>query len=45
MYENAGFIREGAERDAILRDGVFHTQSRWSLLADEWGARPSSRIK
>ncbi len=36
MYEKAGFVREGIERDAILRDGIFHSQARWSLLANEW---------
>jgi RimJ/RimL family protein N-acetyltransferase len=36
MYRGAGFELEGTEREAILRDGVFHSQSRWSLLAHEW---------
>lgn len=38
LYERAGFVREGIERDAILREGVFHSQARWSLLATEWSA-------
>ena len=42
MYESAGFVREGIERDAILRNALFHSQSRWSLLAPEWRARCSS---
>jgi len=39
MYQHAGFALEGCEREAILRDGVFHSQSRWSLLAHDWRAK------
>ena len=36
LYAKAGFVQEGIERDAILREGIFHSQARWSLLASEW---------
>jgi RimJ/RimL family protein N-acetyltransferase len=39
LYAAAGFVREGVERDAVLRDGAFRTQHRWSLLHHEWLAR------
>ena len=38
IYRRAGFAPEGTERDAILRDGIFHSQARWSLLRHEWDA-------
>lgn len=38
LYGKAGFLPEGTERDAIFRDGSFHSQVRWSLLAREWHA-------
>ena len=44
MYEKAGFVREGIERDAILRDGTFHSQARWSLLANEWPSDSQSSL-
>ena len=43
MYEAAGFVREGIEREAILRDGIFYSQARWSLLANEWLSENRSR--
>lgn len=39
LYEKVGFVREGNEREALLRDGRFVDQWRWSLLAHEWNAR------
>lgn len=42
LYQKAGFVEEGMEREAVLRKGVFHSQLRLSLLAQEW--RPSTRI-
>ena len=36
LYRKRGFILEGIERDAILTDGGFVTQNRWSMLAEEW---------
>jgi RimJ/RimL family protein N-acetyltransferase len=36
LYRKTGFVLEGVERDAILTEGRFISQNRWSLLADEW---------
>ncbi|HRK62363.1 MAG TPA: GNAT family N-acetyltransferase [Candidatus Omnitrophota bacterium] len=36
LYEKLGFQIEGVEKEAILRDGVFEDQTRWSLLRKEW---------
>ncbi|MBN3563496.1 GNAT family N-acetyltransferase [Aliamphritea spongicola] len=36
MYEKAGFVLEGCERQAIYQDGVFVDQNIWGLLFDEW---------
>lgn len=38
LYRRTGFVQEGIERDAILADGSFVSQLRWSLLAPEWHA-------
>lgn len=36
LYKKHGFVLEGVERDALLVDGVYVSQRRWSLLASEW---------
>ena len=36
LYAKLGFLREGVEREALPRDGVFVDQYRWSLLQHEW---------
>jgi RimJ/RimL family protein N-acetyltransferase len=36
LYVKHGFMLEGTERDALLWNGVFVTQRRWSLLQHEW---------
>lgn len=36
LYEKAGFVREGMEREALPRDGGFVDQWRWSILSHEW---------
>lgn len=36
LYVKHGFVLEGTERDALLWNGVYVTQRRWSLLAHEW---------
>lgn len=41
LYRAAGFTMEGVERDALLRDGAFVSQKRWSLLEQEWRAAAS----
>jgi len=41
LYLKHGFVSEGSERDALLADGVFTSQDRWSLLEHEWRARCS----
>ena len=38
LYAKAGFVFEGKERDAVMRDGGFLHQSRWSILESEWHA-------
>lgn len=38
VYENLGFRREGVLREAILRDGEFHTQVLMSILDREYAA-------
>jgi RimJ/RimL family protein N-acetyltransferase len=36
FYESAGFRREGILREAIFRDGEYHTQLRMSTLDREY---------
>lgn len=36
LYKKHGFVSEGFEREAILADGIFLSQRRWSLLIEEW---------
>jgi len=38
-YEKAGFVREGAEREAYFRHGRFHDHIRMSVLESEWRGR------
>ena len=38
LYKKHGFVLEGIERDALLVDGVYVSQHRWSLLANDWHA-------
>lgn len=38
VYESLGFRREGVLREAILRDGEYHTQLLMSILDDEYKA-------
>jgi len=44
LYKKAGFIQEGVERAAILRDDVYCDQLRWSLLKNEWGFKKNEVI-
>lgn len=39
LYTKAGFVREGVERQGLLRNDGFTDQYRWSLLSHEWNAR------
>lgn len=39
LYKKMGFIEEGRERQAILREGGYHDLICMSILADEWRAR------
>lgn len=39
LYRRCGFVHEGLEREALLADGRYISQHRWSLLAAEWSAR------
>ncbi|GAB3493437.1 hypothetical protein GCM10027399_13310 [Curvibacter fontanus] len=36
LYQKHGFVLEGVEREALLVDGVYVSQRRWSLLVTEW---------
>lgn len=38
-YENAGFVREGALRQEIYRNGKYYDAVRMSLLRSEWDAK------
>jgi diamine N-acetyltransferase len=38
VYESIGFRREGVLREAIFRDGEYHTQLLMSILAPEYNA-------
>lgn len=38
-YERAGFVREGAQRQAVQRNGSVHDLILYSILQDEWLAR------
>jgi diamine N-acetyltransferase len=40
VYENLGFHREGVLREAIFRDGEYHTQLLMSILDREYEALP-----
>ncbi len=39
VYESFGFRQEGIMRDAIYRDGAFHSLVLMSLLESEWNFR------
>ena len=39
VYEKAGFVEEGVQREALYRDGERHDVTFMGLLADEWRAR------
>jgi RimJ/RimL family protein N-acetyltransferase len=36
LYQSVGFLREGLERDAVMANGGFRSQNRWSLLASDF---------
>lgn len=36
LYRKHGFVFEGTERDALLWNGTFISQHRWSILEHEW---------
>lgn len=36
LYKKHGFVLEGVEREALLVDGAYVSQRRWSLLENEW---------
>jgi len=38
-YERAGFVREGARRKAVLREGVRYDLVQFGILRDEWQSR------
>jgi RimJ/RimL family protein N-acetyltransferase len=40
MYEKLGFVREGAYREFVERDGARHDLILYGLLRPEWRARP-----
>lgn len=44
LYRKHGFVFEGTERDALLLDGIFMSQHRWSLLEHEWYARCGQEV-
>ena len=44
LYRKAGFVCEGKERDAVLRDGKFYHQLRWSIFEREWNKQQSSKL-
>ena len=43
-YERAGFVREGVKRQAVLRESQRYDLVCYSLLRDEWLARPSGML-
>jgi len=45
LYRSSGFVEEGLERDVLYRDGLYQSQRRWSLLADEWQARGKGTLR
>jgi RimJ/RimL family protein N-acetyltransferase len=48
VYESLGFRREGVLREAIFRDGEFHTQLLMSILDREYDAsatRPPTKLR
>jgi len=34
-----GFVREGAQREAVYRDGAYHDLIQMAILRSEWEAR------
>ncbi|HRE47045.1 MAG TPA: GNAT family protein [Aggregatilineales bacterium] len=38
-YEKLGFVREGAQREAVYRDGAYHDLIQMAILRSEWEAR------
>jgi RimJ/RimL family protein N-acetyltransferase len=45
IYEDYGFRYDGVLREAILRDGVYHTLALMSLLEHEYTARQQRRAQ
>lgn len=43
LIRDAGFRRDGIERDYLYRDGAFWDKEVYSLLAEEYQARPALR--
>ena len=39
-----GAVQEGVLRKAFLRDGEYHDQGLYTILADEWKARAGSAV-
>jgi RimJ/RimL family protein N-acetyltransferase len=39
LYEKLGFVREGAQREVVLRDGERYDLIYYGLLRHEWSAR------
>ncbi|MDP3834114.1 MAG: GNAT family protein [Hydrogenophaga sp.] len=44
LYLKHGFVLEGTERDALLSNGIYMSQRRWSLLEHEWRALVSDEV-
>ena len=43
VYEKAGFVHEGREREAFYQDGIFQDDIRMAMLRSEWEALPRKR--
>lgn len=43
LYEKLGFIKEGIERESILRNKEFCDQLRWSILKKDWDRQQEER--
>ena len=43
--QKVGAIREGLLRKSFLRNGRYHDQALWSIVADDWGVRDKDVVR
>ncbi len=43
LYESLGFVREGVQRESLLREGQWHDTYNYAILEQEWRAMNNAR--